>query len=224
MKVNSELRKEARAVLQGHWAVAAGITLVYVFLTGLTNSGDVHHHFCSSGCSSLSESAHGFFSLFSSAGASLITFAYIIFFLNIVIWGYQTCFLKMQRNEEPRFKHLFSGFQNYSNILTTLLIRDVYTCLWTLLFIIPGFVKAYSYGMTSYILLDNPEMKNNEAIEKSMAMMEGNKFKLFLLDLSFIWWFILCLFTLGIGLLWLIPYVGTAHAGFYEDLKLKTEA
>ena len=82
-----------------------------------------------------------------------------------------------------------------------------------------GIIKSYSYAMTSFILKDEPEMKNNAAIEKSMAMMEGNKMKLFMLDLSFIGWAILCIFTLGIGLLFLQPYVAISRAAFYEDLK-----
>lgn len=73
--------------------------------------------------------------------------------------------------------------------------------------------------MTDFILKDHPELANNGAIEKSMVMMEGNKMKLFLLDLSFIGWAILCLFTLGIGYLFLQPYMQAAHAAFYEDLK-----
>ena len=73
--------------------------------------------------------------------------------------------------------------------------------------------------MTDFILKDQPELANNAAIEKSMAMMDGNKMKLFLLDLSFIGWAILCLFTFGIGCFFLQPYVQAAHAAFYEDLK-----
>ena len=57
------------------------------------------------------------------------------------------------------------------------------------------------------------------AREKSMAMMSGHKMKMFLLDLSFIGWAILCCFTLGIGFLFLAPYVEASHAAFYEDLK-----
>ena len=74
-------------------------------------------------------------------------------------------------------------------------IRDSYTAFWSLLLVIPGIIKSYSYAMTDFILKDEPEMKNNAAIEKSMAMMEGNKMKLFMLDLSFIGWAILCIFT-----------------------------
>lgn len=73
--------------------------------------------------------------------------------------------------------------------------------------------------MTPYILKEEPEMKNNAAIEKSMVMMDGNKMKLFMLDLSFIGWAILCLFTFGIGFFFLQPYMQASHAAFYEDLK-----
>ena len=110
-------------------------------------------------------------------------------------------------------------FQEYSRILTTKLLQAVYTFLWSLLLLIPGIIKHYSYAMTDYILKDEPELCNNAAIERSMAMMEGNKMKLFLLDLSFIGWAILCLFTFGIGFFVLQPYMQVSHAAFYEDLK-----
>ena len=114
---------------------------------------------------------------------------------------------------------LFAGFQEYSRILTTKLLQAVYTFLWSLLLLIPGIIKHYSYAMTDYILKDESELCNNAAIERSMAMMEGNKMKLFLLDLSFIGWAILCLFTFGIGFFVLQPYMQVSHAAFYEDLK-----
>ena len=121
--------------------------------------------------------------------------------------------------EEVDLGVLFAGFQEYSRILTTKLLQAVYTFLWSLLLLIPGIIKHYSYAMTDYILKDEPELCNNAAIERSMAMMEGNKMKLFLLDLSFIGWAILCLFTFGIGFFVLQPYVQVSHAAFYEDLK-----
>ncbi|MBP8089023.1 MAG: DUF975 family protein, partial [Phocaeicola sp.] len=94
-----------------------------------------------------------------------------------------------------------------------------YTFLLTLLLVIPGIMKSYSYAMTLFILKDYPELQYDAAIEKSMAMMSGHKMKMFLLDLSFIGWAILCCFTLGIGFLFLAPYVEASHAAFYEDLK-----
>ena len=101
----------------------------------------------------------------------------------------------------------------------TVVLVFIYTFLWSLLLIIPGIIKHYSYAMTPYILKEEPEMKNNAAIEKSMVMMDGNKMKLFMLDLSFIGWAILCIFTFGIGFLFLQPYVAISRAAFYEDLK-----
>lgn len=95
----------------------------------------------------------------------------------------------------------------------------MYTLLWSLLLIIPGIVKACSYAMTPYILYDNPKLQGNAAIELSMRMMRGHKMKLCVLYLSFIGWFLLCILTLGIGFLWLKPYVQASKAAFYEDVK-----
>ena len=137
-----------------------------------------------------------------------------------VAYGFAILMLAVFRGaEEVDLGVLFAGFQEYSRILTTKLLQAVYTFLWSLLLLIPGIIKHYSYAMTDYILKDEPELCNNAAIERSMAMMEGNKMKLFLLDLSFIGWAILCLFTFGIGFFVLQPYVQVSHAAFYEDLK-----
>ena len=93
-----------------------------------------------------------------------------------------------------------------------------------MLFIFPGIVKIFSYAMTPFILEENPELSANDAIDRSRAMMKGHKFDLFWLLLSFIGWFILALLTLGIGGLWLQPYMQTSVAAFYEDVKADYEA
>lgn len=136
-------------------------------------------------------------------------------------WGYQTLFLGAIRGGEATAKDLFEGYNKelFPRVLTTTLLYYVYIILWSLLLLIPGCIKAYSYAMTPYILKDNPEMKNNAAIEESMRMMDGHKLELFMLDLSFIGWAILSLLTCGIGFLWLAPYMSMAHVNFYEDLK-----
>ena len=128
-------------------------------------------------------------------------------------------FLDVIRGIKLDFARLFDGFKDYGRILGTMLLTTVYTFLWTLLLVIPGIMKSYSYAMTLFILKDYPELQYDAAIEKSMAMMSGRKMKMFLLDLSFIGWAILCCFTLGIGFLFLAPYVEASHAAFYEDLK-----
>ncbi len=133
-------------------------------------------------------------------------------------YGCSVLFLGALRGGEIRVGKLFDGFNGYGRVLGTMLLGCVYVILWTLLLIIPGIVKGYSYALTSYILKDRPDLKYNGAIEESMRLMDGHKMKLFLLDLSFIGWALLCILTLGIGFLWLAPYASTARAAFYENL------
>lgn len=146
----------------------------------------------------------------------------VLFILALPLtWGYQTLFLGAVRGGEATPKDLFEGYNKelFSRVLTTTLLYYVYVFLWSLLLFIPGYIKSYSYAMTPYILKDNPEMKNNAAIEESMRMMDGHKLELFLLDLSFIGWAILSILTCCIGFLWLVPYMNMARVNFYEDLK-----
>lgn len=153
------------------------------------------------------------------AAASYIPVAGTILVSLPVMYGYAIVMLNVFRGDEVNIGGLFDGFSDFGRIVGTKLLQAIYTFLWMLLLIIPGIIKHYSYAMTDFILKDRPELSNNAAIEKSMAMMDGNKMKLFLLDLSFIGWAILCLFTLGIGYFFLQPYIQAAHAAFYEDLK-----
>ena len=157
-----------------------------------------------------------------SGAASYIPVVGTILVALPMMYGYSIALLSVMRGGEMNIGGLFDGFNDFGRIVGTKLLQVIYTFLWTLLLVIPGIIKNYSYAMTDFILKDQPELANNAAIEKSMAMMDGNKMKLFLLDLSFIGWAILCLFTLGIGFLFLQPYVQSAHAAFYEDLKAQT--
>lgn len=145
--------------------------------------------------------------------------------LSPIAWGFEIMFLEniRKRDKELDLGKMFEGFKDYIRIMLTNLLRGIYTLLWMLLLIIPGIIKMYSYSMTNYILLDDPDLKYNSAIEKSMAMMKGHKMDLFLLDLSMIGWLILSIITCGIGILFLAPYNLTAHAHFYEDLKAEEQ-
>ena len=157
-----------------------------------------------------------------SGAASYIPVVGTILVALPMMYGYSIVMLSVMSGGEMNIGGLFDGFNDFGRIVGTKLLQAIYTFLWTLLLVIPGIIKNYSYAMTDFILKDQPELANNAAIEKSMAMMDGNKMKLFLLDLSFIGWAILCLFTFGIGFLFLQPYVQSAHAAFYEDLKAQT--
>lgn len=142
---------------------------------------------------------------------------YTIFILPLA-WGYSYLFLSVSRGGEVDYGKMFDGYKDFKRIFLTMLLSNIYEFLWSLLLIIPGIVKGYSYSMTPYILADDKDIRYDAAIEKSMKMMQGHKWRLFLLDLSFIGWFILCLLSLGIGFFWLIPYIETSHAKFYEEL------
>jgi uncharacterized membrane protein len=120
---------------------------------------------------------------------------------------------------EGEFEDGFKGFSDILRATGATFMVGLFTFLWSLLFIIPGIIKAYSYGLTLYIIAEDPEIRVMDAITKSREMMNGYKMKRFLLDLSFIGWGILCIFTLFIGLLWLIPYIGVTSAAFYNDIR-----
>ena len=111
------------------------------------------------------------------------------------------------------------GFGSWGRKVWGMFLMTLFTTLWSLLLIIPGYIKYYAYALTPYILIDNPELSANQAINLSIKMMKGHKLDLFILHLSFIGWFFLSIFTLGIGLLWLMPYMMAAQAAFYQDVK-----
>ena len=91
--------------------------------------------------------------------------------------------------------------------------------LWSLLLLIPGIIKSFAYAMTPFVLVDNPELSCYEAIKRSQELMKGNKWRYFLLALSFLGWILLGILSLGIGLFWIIPYIETTTAAFYYDIK-----
>ena len=111
------------------------------------------------------------------------------------------------------------GFGSWGRNVWGLILVGLFTFLWSLLLIVPGIVKFYAYAMTPYILIDYPELSTNQAINLSKRMMKGHKFDLFFLQLSFIGWIFLSIFTLGIGLLWVIPYMTASQAAFYQDIR-----
>ena len=141
-------------------------------------------------------------------------------------WSLQVLFLEYVREGRTQVNSLFLGFKKPwlpKSFLIPFLV-GVYTVLWTLLLIIPGIIKDYSYAMAPYVFKDNPEISCDDAIKESMRLMDGHKLQLFLLDLSFIGWVILASLTLGIGFLWLVPYWQTTRVHFYKDLKKEMPA
>ncbi|MDE5990385.1 MAG: DUF975 family protein [Clostridia bacterium] len=131
--------------------------------------------------------------------------------------------LNVVRDEKVEVSTLFDGFKDYTRSLILFITNNIFIFLWSLLLFIPGVIKAYSYSMSYFILLDNPEMSANDARKKSIEMMKGNKWRLFCLQLSYIGWSILSAITLGILSLWVVPSLRTATAFFYQSLLPEVE-
>ena len=127
--------------------------------------------------------------------------------------------LSISRNQDAKLEQIFQGFNNFGTALGAYLLMNLFALLWMLLLIIPGYIAAISYSMTFYILADDNSIGAMDAIDKSKKMMDGYKWKFFCLNLRFLGWALLCGLTLGIGFLWLIPYMRVSSVKFYDDVK-----
>ncbi|MBP5706981.1 MAG: DUF975 family protein, partial [Spirochaetales bacterium] len=127
--------------------------------------------------------------------------------------------LEIARTNKCEFNTAFKGFSQFVSAFIAGFVGSLFVMLWSCLFIIPGIIAAFRYSMAFYILADNPEMSGMDALKASKEMMKGHKMEFFMLQLSFIGWFFLAPFTFGILLIWLVPYLETTNALFYENLK-----
>lgn len=197
------LKQQALVALKGKWGLAVGTTLLLYIINGVI------------------------FSIFNTiwgvkeTQGSLIVEISVMIIMGPLILGVYYLILNAVRKKTIRIGHIFRWFQDLNKFveafLTYLLVK-IYIWLWTLLFIIPGIIKSFSYSMTYFIINDHPEYSMNQAITESRRMMDGHKIEYFLLCLSFIGWFLLSVITLGVGFLWLAPYFYTTKAEFYKDL------
>ena len=192
---NLTLMRASREALRGKWGIAILTFFIYTLLT--TTSGTLRSH------------------------DSLLTISSMLTLIigGPLALGAAIFSLSISRGKEPRLEQLFQGFNNFATALVTYLLLLLYVLLWTLLLIVPGIIAALGYSMTFYILADDPLIKPQDALKKSKSMMDGHKEKLFYLCLRFLLLAILCILTLGIGFLWLVPYVHVTMAKFYDDVK-----
>jgi uncharacterized membrane protein len=154
------------------------------------------------------------------AGILILSLFIVGFLIDIGFMGY--C-LKICRDEEADIRTLFDGFSLFLKVIWLGILQYVFTLLWSLLFIVPGIMAAYSYRQAFYILLDNPEKSALECIRDSKRLMNGNRFDLFVLDISFLGWLLLDRFVEAYAIFrlfstWLSPYMGITRAGFYLRL------
>lgn len=215
MKENQEYKNEALAALKGRWAPSVLAVLAYMAVLAVFIAPyEIKAMQLSYDPTNLQLAAdmmkrYPVFIL----GCIFVSFPLLVGLVN----GFKSLFTdgddKVLSNE---FK---IGFGNYWHHVWGMFLNRFFVFLWSLLLFVPGIIKTLSYAMTNYILVDKPELSANEAINLSKDMMYGHKFDLFYLYLSFAGWFILCLFTLGIGFLWLYPYAQAAQVSFYLDVK-----
>ena len=256
MKYAADFRADAREALRGRWPIA--------ILTGFVASLIGAHIATSGGGSSNSNNdstravvrdfqATEFWLQYRTLIIAAIVLLVIWLIVTIVIGGagklgYATFNLKLVDNKDVALADLFSQFHRLGDGFCMNFLMGLYTLLWTLLFIIPGLIKTYSYAMTPYILAENPGMTATDAITESRRIMDGNKWRLFCLGFSFIGWGLLCaaptliaLFIVSriaietqslavllwiipasipsyIGSLFLTPYQEAAWAAFYRDV------
>lgn len=192
---NGSLMRSALASLKGKWGIAILTFFIYTILTAGPNSV--------------------------RSNGSTTTFGGIIFLIlaGPMTLGAAIFALAISRGQEERLEQIFQGFNHFSTAFISYLLVLVYVLLWMLLLVIPGIIAALGYSMTFYILADDPTLRPQDALKKSKAMMNGYKLKLFYMCIRFILLSLLCILTLGIGFLWLIPFIHVTMAKFYDDIK-----
>ena len=219
----SELKQSGKAAFQSnYWKCVVAAFLLSLLTGGISiasrfNSGDAET--ITENAQNMSPQVLGLV-----AGASLIVIVLVllfkIFVTNPLSVGCYTFFLRNTEDHQTDLDVITSGFSNFINVFLTLLLRDIFIFLWSLLFIIPGLIKMYSYRMVPYILAENPTLSPTECITRSKEMMSGNKWNAFVFDLSFIGWLLLSALTCGLlNIFWTKPYKESANAALYLKLK-----
>ena len=170
-------------------------------------------------------------------GIFAVVFAVLMFFICVIgtlldifvinpvrVGGYN--FFNRQREGTSKFTNIFGGFTHghYKASIRNMFLKDLYEFLWSMLFVIPGIIKSYSYWMVPYITAANPELSASRVFEISKKTMSGEKWRAFVLQLSFIGWDLLAILTFGIGGYFLAPYKETTYAELYAALRQKAIA
>jgi uncharacterized membrane protein len=193
-----EIRQEARRFLQGHWNTLVPIWFIFFIIVG---------------------GASGFLQWILPVIGTLAT----LIVGGPMCMGVTMIFLRIYRKEPFEMGQVLDGFKDFSRTFTAYLLIAIFTFLWMLLLIVPGIIAGLGYSMTFFIMAENPGISATDAMSKSKQMMMGYKWDLFRLGLSFIGWMILCVFTCGIGFLWLESYIFASITLFYKKIKGETQ-
>lgn len=152
--------------------------------------------------------------------AGILAFVVMLFVTFPLSVGLNRYFIKIAQGNVPQVNDLFYVYKNgLTNTVLVMFVEGIFIFLWSLLLIFPGIIKTYQYFMIDYMLAENPGLERKRAFEITKAVMKGNKWKAFVLGLSFIGWLLLCAVTFGIGYIFLAPYMQETYAQYYLDLK-----
>lgn len=156
---------------------------------------------------SLPAAASGFISIVVGLVAVVLSAGYILYAMSV------------RKGLETPYSTMFDGFLFAGKIILLSIVQYIFIFLWSLLFIIPGIIAGYRYRFALYNLCENPEMGVMEALNMSKAQTRGHKWELFVLDLSWIGWSLLCALTLGILSIWITPYIQQTDIGYFQAIK-----
>ena len=231
----SYIKGKAKEVLRKYYWLLFVVGLIMLFISGEIfnlkfNIGNMHNDYQQSqlfmdnmqltvlGYGFTVRRLMGFFGILAFFGF-LISLAFRIFVANPLLVGCYNYFVKAC-DDKQSLDDLASAFNKYyKNAVGTMLLKDVYVGLWSLLLIIPGIVKTYGYSFVPYLLEDEPNLTYSEILRKSEEMTRGLKFELFVLDLSFIGWYLLNFITFNLATLFIKPYVQAARAQVYLQIR-----
>ncbi|BDC77748.1 DUF975 family protein [Enterococcus faecalis] len=229
MKTSKELKQLAKNNLHGRWGQAVLLNIIPTLITVIGilvvffskiffDFNNVNHAI------SLRELINYATNNSDNWAMNIISGIISALFMSGISWTYLDILRKKRSSIKP-FKDAFRGFRVLViwNIVLLTLVIMVFTSLWSLLFIIPGIIKSYSYSQSYFIYYDiviqtGKKPKVLDVITSSKELMNGYKWNLFWLNLTFIGWHILSILTLGIGYLWLNPYICATEAAFYNEL------
>ncbi len=237
MWTRSLLKKNAWNSLKekGYYWSAFGVMLLAELLGGAQSSGSLDLSECSTAMEDLvtlytkqgESSSDAFMTALLTMGVILvivvpIAFAVYAFLSGPISVGKCTFFLKA-REGDVRFDNLFSHFKSgrYMPTVKIMFVRYLYTTLWSLLLLIPGIIKGYEYYLIPYLLSENPNLPKDRAFAISKQAMKGEKWDLFVLELSFIGWYLLGLLACCVGAFFVPPYEQATYTEFYACMRAK---
>lgn len=225
-----DFRQIAREGLKGNWLKAVGAGVITALLGGRINTIGGGGGSSTAGTGGEEATVEAimadptFGTITMAVFGAIMIFVVVYALVTLVIggalsFGYAKFNLNLVNKTNPDIKDIFSEMGRFKTGFVMQFLKFIYVLLWSLLFIIPGIIASYSYRMTPYILMENPDMTANQAIAASKELMKGNKWRLVCLEFSFIGWSILSAITLGVGYLFLSPYMEAAGAAFYREIK-----